>query len=1122
VSLVSLALALMGQLMLAGGAMAWAGALMIVTGGLLIGVGTALGRTRLADDDADQPGVRHDEARAVPRSDGLIGGRFDVAALVLVTLVAAAFRLPWLGQLPPGLAPEEASLGLDAVDVLRGGWTATTWAGWPIFHAATIASVAAFGSTPFALRLPAALAGIAFAPALYLLGRQLGGSRLGTLAGLLGAVAFWHADLTRGAWGYGAWGLTCETLGLALVALALRRRTAVAAALAGLAFGLALQVSWAALAAIGAGACLAVSAADTRATSWRRGRGMIVPFLVFFAVAAGPIVLGISIPDRPPTHAAATAAPVAASPATVLELVGAWTRLLLMLNVAGDPSPLHTLRGEAMFDPVTATLFVLGIGVALGSRRGGVRTALLAWLAGALVVAAVVGRPQQPDGVAAIHAIAPALLLAGAAVSATTRGIHPGPASGKAWPLDLAVVLIVAIVGLNGHALFVRRPADGATWTAYASAEVLAAREIGKLTSTHTIYLADVWLDHPTIRFLAPGLVAPRRLDPATTLPLAHNETFAYFAPGDQDVVTDDLERLYEAGEIDRYRSPLDGSTVVRSFRAPAKVVAEARGVTLRTTPLDRGRAARQTLPAFQLDWPAAGEPARPSTLELFSAVKVDLPGVYGIRLDGPPGAALELNGLPVGVAGQQIEVTLAGGPQRVRILATVKAPAHVELRWAPPGSSTLQPIPLDRLYREQRAAIGLLALYRSGTDPAAPAELARVERYLQRVASPPALARPSVADWVGVVDAPKSGTYRIRLEASGPASLWLDGGAIPLASPTNEESASVVLTEGDHRIRVRLIDTVGPTRLNLLWAPPGDDLDAIPTSRFRPPDVPIDAALTIPGGPEALLAPLGAPRIRWLVSTAGEPRAVAVGPDGQALIANVSARQLEQVVGEGSALAGLPATVSVPADLETGPDGRIWALDALHGSVLRLEADGTVGLSVENRELGLYRPRGLGVAPDGSILVADTGGNRIVRLAETGELLARIGPDVGGPERIRQPTDVAVGPDGELFVVNGEGGAVLRLTADGAYDGHWTVLASDTERGPHLAIGPDRSLWVSEPEGRRVSRFTFYGWPAGVVDQTREGRLLRVPVGIAIGPDGTLYVADASLRAVVAIAFQP
>jgi len=98
----------------------------------------------------------------------------------------------------------------------------------------------------------------------------------------------------------------------------------------------------------------------------------------------------------------------------------------------------------------------------------------------------------------------------------------------------------------------------------------------------------------------------------------------------------------------------------------------------------------------------------------------------------------------------------------------------------------------------------------------------------------------------------------------------------------------------------------------------------------------------------------------------------------------------------------------------------------------------------------------------------------------------------------------------------------LLRLTSDGRYLRHWRVLPSDTERGSHLAIAPDGAIWVSEPDGRRVSRFTEDGIPVGVVTQTREARLLRAPVGLAIGGDGTLYVGDVSLRAVLAIATGP
>jgi streptogramin lyase len=375
--------------------------------------------------------------------------------------------------------------------------------------------------------------------------------------------------------------------------------------------------------------------------------------------------------------------------------------------------------------------------------------------------------------------------------------------------------------------------------------------------------------------------------------------------------------------------------------------------------------------------------------------------------------------------------------------------------------------------------------------------------------------------DWLGTLDAPKSGTYRFRLDASGPASLWLDDRPVQLGVPANGSTVSVVLTEGDHRIQVRMVDLAAPTRLDLAWAPPGDDFESIPTSRFAAPDEAVDAVMPVAATPDDAFVPLGTPRVRWLASTDGEPRAVAVRDNGDVLLTNVSSRQIQQVVGNGHGLITLPAVLSVPSDLEVGPDGCIWAIDALHGAVVRLDQDGAVDRMLDTRDLGLYRPRGLAIGPDGTVLIADTGGSRIVRLSSDGERLGTIGPEVGGLERIRQPTDVAVGPDGDLFVVNGEGGALLRLTPDGRYERHWSVLSSDTERGAHLAIGPDRSVWVSEPDGRRVSRFTFDGTPSGVVDQTQAGPLLRVPVGIAVGPDGTLYVADRSLRAIVALTFE-
>jgi streptogramin lyase len=688
------------------------------------------------------------------------------------------------------------------------------------------------------------------------------------------------------------------------------------------------------------------------------------------------------------------------------------------------------------------------------------------------------------------------------------------------WRLDLLVILIGIVVAVNAHALYVRRPAHAAGWAAFGGAQALAAHEINRLSAGYTVYLADLWLDDPTIRFLAPRLEDARRIDAATTLPFRHDHSFAYFAPGHQEVVTEDLERVYEDGEIDRYRSPLDDSQVVlRSFRAPARVVAGVRGVTLRSTAIDRGRTNRYTLPTFELSWPVPGE-SSPSAVDLYTSLAVDTPGRYRFWLDGPPNSVLEINGVAVGRNGSELSASLAAGIQRVRVLATADRGSRIMLRWQPPGVSEPVPIPAEQLYREQRAASGLLAVYRAPGSDAGDAALLQVERYVQREGSTPPVARPHTLDLVGILDVPKSGTYRFRLAGSGSVGMWLDDQPVPLRRVA-DEAASLVLPEGDHRFRLRLEDVTAPTRLNLTWAPPNEDWGSIPTSRFRPPDG--EAAAALAGVPaDAGVPALGQPQVAWLASLQGEPRAVAAGPDGTVYVTNVTSRETQRIGSPGQpAVAVDGLSVSVPADVEVGEDGAVWVLDALDGQLRRSSPLTGQATPVGTRDPGFYRPRGFGLAPDGSVVVADTGGSRIARLAADGSLLATIGPDVGGPARLRQPTDVAVARNGDLFVINGEGGDVVRLTPDGRYVRHWTVLPADTERGAHIAIGPDDSVWISEPDGRRISRFTPTGIPAGVVDQTREGRLLRAPVGIAVGRDGTLYIADVSLRAVVAVVFR-
>ncbi|MCX7854498.1 MAG: glycosyltransferase family 39 protein, partial [Anaerolineae bacterium] len=119
---------------------------------------------------------------------------------VLILLVAAALRLPAVGQVPPGLYHDEAYYGLDAVDVLQGHlqiYFPANNGREPLFIYLAAAMIGLLGRSPFALRLTSAFVGLLTVAATAAAGRALFSRRVGLLAAAILAVTLWHVHLSR-------------------------------------------------------------------------------------------------------------------------------------------------------------------------------------------------------------------------------------------------------------------------------------------------------------------------------------------------------------------------------------------------------------------------------------------------------------------------------------------------------------------------------------------------------------------------------------------------------------------------------------------------------------------------------------------------------------------------------------------------------------------------------------------------------------------------------------------------------------------------------------------------------------------------------------------------------------
>ncbi|KKS96313.1 hypothetical protein A3B05_01405 [Candidatus Giovannonibacteria bacterium RIFCSPLOWO2_01_FULL_43_160] len=121
--------------------------------------------------------------------------------LILIILIAGFLRFYDLKNTPPGLWSDEAMNGTNTIQALEGNK-------WKIFYPENFGreglfiniqslSVAVFGHTPWALRLPSAIFGLLTVLGLYFLTKELFSGRVALFASFFLATSFWHINFSR-------------------------------------------------------------------------------------------------------------------------------------------------------------------------------------------------------------------------------------------------------------------------------------------------------------------------------------------------------------------------------------------------------------------------------------------------------------------------------------------------------------------------------------------------------------------------------------------------------------------------------------------------------------------------------------------------------------------------------------------------------------------------------------------------------------------------------------------------------------------------------------------------------------------------------------------------------------
>lgn len=163
---------------------------------------------------------------------------------------------------------------------------------------------------------------------------------------------------------------------------------------------------------------------------------------------------------------------------------------------------------------------------------------------------------------------------------------------------------------------------------------------------------------------------------------------------------------------------------------------------------------------------------------------------------------------------------------------------------------------------------------------------------------------------------------------------------------------------------------------------------------------------------------------------------------------------------------------------------------------------------------------RGLAVAPDGSLYVSDTTNHRIWHVSAQGAVLGSWGKAGTGPGQFNEPWGVAVDQDGNVYVADTWNHRVQKFDPQGTFLLQWgrnglyavgDPAGAGAFYGPRgIAVGPDGNLYVTDTGNKRIQVFTPEGqFVRDFGGSGRELGQLDEPVGLAVGTGGEVFVAD-------------
>ncbi len=202
------------------------------------------------------------------------------------------------------------------------------------------------------------------------------------------------------------------------------------------------------------------------------------------------------------------------------------------------------------------------------------------------------------------------------------------------------------------------------------------------------------------------------------------------------------------------------------------------------------------------------------------------------------------------------------------------------------------------------------------------------------------------------------------------------------------------------------------------------------------------------------------------------------------------------------------PDSVDRPVDAAINPATHdIYVSDRFGYDVKQYASDGTFIRRFGSRGHHpgqLDQPSGIAIDSDGSVWVADSNNNRVVKFDAQGNILAVFGGSQGSADnQLKLPEAIAIGPDGHLWIADTVNNRVVELAADGTFIRKFGSSASgpfgpasgtapgEFNHPTGIAVAANGDVWVADWLNNRLQRL-----PSGTTTWETYGANGGLPSG--------------------------